>query len=132
MANETILIVDDDDLIVEVMQAHLERGGYHSESVYSGEAAVEFVRANAPDLILMDVSMRGIDGLETTRIIKADPAVAFIPVLLVTGFQEARDIQRAIEAGVDDILFKPVNNTLMLLRIKSLIRIKKLHDQLNG
>ncbi|MEL6268562.1 MAG: response regulator [Chloroflexota bacterium] len=132
MANETILIVDDDDLIVEVMQAHLERGGYHSEAVYSGESAIEFVRADPPDLILMDVSMRGMDGLETTRLLKDDPATAHVPVLLVTGFQEQRDIDKAIAAGVDDILFKPVNNSLMLLRVKSLVRIKQLHDQLNG
>jgi sigma-B regulation protein RsbU (phosphoserine phosphatase) len=132
VATETVLIVDDDDLIVEVMEAHLERAGYDTISVFSGEAAIDAVKKRPPDIILLDVTMRGMDGYETTKILKANPKTAKIPVLLVTGYHETRDIKQAIDAGVDDIIFKPVNTPLLMLRIKSLIRIKKLYDELHG
>lgn len=125
-----VLIVDDDWLNIEMMEAHLE-AEYEIDSVNSGERALERVRQMPPDVILMDVRMGGMDGYAATAALKSDEATCHIPVLLVTGFNTKDDIKRAVQAGVDDILFKPIATPLMLLRVKTLMRLKQLHDQLN-
>ncbi|MFZ4816049.1 MAG: response regulator [Phototrophicaceae bacterium] len=132
MAHARILIVDDDPLNVEVMQLYLELDHFQVFAVSSGEKALEIVKTQTPDLILMDVRMSGLSGYETCRRLKDNPATATIPVLMVTAFSEEQDIQQAIDAGVDDLLFKPINGKIMILRIKSLVRIKRLSDQLQA
>ncbi len=133
MSNKTqILIVDDDALNVEVIDAFLQREGYSIAAVPSGESALEQVRAQPPDVVLMDVRMGGMSGYETTAALKANPATQHIPVLMITGFNEREDIRQALAAGVDDIVFKPIDLTLLLLRVRTLSRLKALHDQLNG
>lgn len=132
MQKATLLIVDDDWLNVEVMEAYLEPEGYTVNAVSSGEKALAYVKQQSPDVILMDVRMNGMSGIETTAALKSDPAIQHIPVLLVTAHSEKEDIEAAIEAGVDDVLFKPINAAIMKLRIKTLLRLKRLHDELHG
>jgi CheY-like chemotaxis protein len=127
----TILIVDDDWLNVEVMQAYLESEGYEIDAVPSGEKALAYLQDKQPDLILMDVRMNGLTGIETTAAIKGDETTQHIPVLLVTAHNEKADIEQAIQAGVDDVLFKPLNAPIMKLRIRTLVRLKKLYDELH-
>lgn len=127
-----ILVVDDDWLNIEVMKAYLEMGDFAVTAVLSGEEAIKTAKADAPDLIFMDVRMSGMDGYETTTALKADATTQHIPVVIVTAFDAQQDIERAVAAGADDMLFKPINGTLMLLRAKTLIRMKRLYDQLNA
>lgn len=131
MSKGHILIVDDDDLNLEVMQSYLELEDYTVSTAYSGERAIEQVGADvSPDLILLDARMSGMDGYETCKALKADPKTQAIPVMMVTGYQADEDIDKAIAAGADDLLFKPVKTKLMMLRVKTLVHMKHLHDQL--
>lgn len=126
-----ILIVDDDWLNVEVLEAYLQ-GDYITDTVSSGEKALEYVKANPPDVILMDVRMSGMNGYEATAALKDDPVTATIPVIIVTAFDSKRDVERAVEAGADDVLFKPIVAPLLLLRVRAFVKLKRLQDQLNG
>lgn len=129
MTKKHVLIVDDDWLNVEVIEAYLEAEQYSVGSSTSGEHALSYVQRRLPDLILLDVRMSGMTGYETCAALKSNARTAHIPILLVTAFQEDADIQQAIDAGADDILFKPIRSKLLLLRVKSLIRIKTLYDR---
>jgi adenylate cyclase len=126
-----ILVVDDDELNLEMMNAYLE-DTYQVSTTHSGEIAIERARKKPPHCILMDVRMSGMSGYDTTRILKEDTQTRATPILIVTGFRDDKSIQQAIDAGADDILFKPINGSLMLLRVKRMVLLKQLHDQLNG
>lgn len=127
-----ILVVDDDPLNIEVIQAYLEMEGYAISAVHSGERALGRVEDIAPDLILLDVRMSGMSGYETCMALKGNPKTAMIPVLMVTAFQDREDIDQAVEAGTDDILFKPIKPALLMLRVRNLVRLKLLQDQVDG
>lgn len=129
--NAEILIVDDDWLNVEVLEAYLQRD-YTTCTVNSGEKALEYVKTNPPDVILMDVRMSGMDGYQATATLKDDPTTANIPVIIVTAFDSKKDVERAVDAGADDVLFKPIVAPLLLLRVRSFVKLKRLQDQLNG
>ncbi len=132
MSSGHILVVDDDWLNIEVIKAYLETTDYDVTAVLNGQAALQAVKTAPPDLIFMDVRMGGMDGYETTAALKADEATRHIPVVMVTALSESKDVARAAAAGADDMLFKPINGALMLMRTRTLIRLKRLHDQLNG
>ncbi|MEO0562218.1 MAG: response regulator [Chloroflexota bacterium] len=132
MKRARILIVDDDDLNVEVMQAYLEMQGYDILTAHSGERALVQVADDAPDVILLDVRMGGISGYETCRRLKDDDTTKHIPVLMVTGFNNKSDIEQIVAAGADDLLFKPINAPVMMLRVKRMVYQKQLYDQLYG
>lgn len=131
MSSGHILVVDDDDLNLEVMESYLELEGYSVSTTYSGEKALEMVAQNPPDLVLLDARMGGMSGYTTCKALKHDDTTVHIPVMMITGYQTDADIDAAIEAGVDDLLFKPVKNKLMMLRIKTLVRMKHLYDELH-
>jgi CheY-like chemotaxis protein len=132
MSSGHILVVDDDWLNIEVIKAYLETTDYDVTAVLNGQAALQAVKTAPPDLIFMDVRMGGMDGYETTAALKADEATRHIPVVMVTALSESKDVALAAAAGADDMLFKPINGALMLMRTRTLIRLKRLHDQLNG
>jgi signal transduction histidine kinase len=125
-----LLVVDDDHVNVELLCDLLEAMEYRTAGVFSGEEALRAARERSPDLVLLDVMMPGMNGIEVCRRLKADPATAGIPVVFVTALSDSEDKLRAIEAGGDDFLTKPFNRPLLLARIRSLLRLKAAGDEL--
>jgi signal transduction histidine kinase len=127
---QTILIVDDEEQNRVLLEDLLSSHGYRVVTAADGAQGLAAVKAESPDLILLDVMMPGQDGFEVCRQVKADPATWFIPVVLVTALSEREDRIRGIEAGADDFLSKPIHRWELLTRTKSLLRVKGLRDDL--
>ena len=113
---------------MQVLQLRLARDGYEVIVARDGEEALAAAREQRPDLILLDVMMPKIDGIEVCRRLKTDPAYPFTPVLLVTALSDTKDLVRGFEAGGDDYLTKPVDPQALSARVTSMLRIKSLHD----
>jgi diguanylate cyclase (GGDEF)-like protein len=129
-AARRILIVDDHEDNVEVIRARLETRGYQIESAADGEEALERVRNSPPDLILLDVMMPRIDGMEVVRRIKSDESLPFIPVIMQTALDTVQHKVEGLDAGADDYVTKPINFAELEARVKSMLRIKMLQDEL--
>jgi len=127
-----ILVVDDVPDNVEILQLRLESQGYEVITAGDGEAALAVIRDRRPDLVLLDIQMPKLDGIETVKRLKADPALPFIPVILVTARADAKDIIAGLDAGGDDYLTKPVDQAALMARVKAMLRIKTLHDERIG
>jgi class 3 adenylate cyclase len=123
-----ILIVDDTPANVHILQARLAANGYDIVTATDGEAALAAVRDTQPDLVLLDVMMPKLDGLEVCRRLRADASLPFIPIILITAKSDPRDIVAGLEAGGDEYLTKPVDQAALVARVKSMLRIKNLHD----
>ena len=123
----TILAVDDQPANLRLLDAVLSPRGYRVIRASSGEQALELLSSSSPDLVLLDIVMPGIDGYEVCRRIRSAPETAFLPVVMITasGHQEKT---RAIEAGADDFVSKPFDQSELLARVASLARIKRYHD----
>jgi diguanylate cyclase (GGDEF)-like protein len=126
-----ILIVDDHEDNVEVIRARLEASGYQIESAADGEEALERVRLSPPDLILLDVMMPRIDGMEVARRIKGDESLPFIPIIMQTALDTVQHKVEGLGAGADDYVTKPINFAELEARVKSMLRIKVLQDELS-
>lgn len=129
---QRILIVDDHPDNIEIIDARLSSRGYRIESASNGQEALEMVHRDPPHLILLDVMMPLMDGFEVSRRIKSDPRLPFIPIILVTARGETEDKVEGLDAGADDYLTKPINFPELEARVRSMLRIKKLQDQLDG
>lgn len=127
---QRILVVDDDATIRQTLIRLLTLGGYTVEGVGDGQAALAYVAATPPDLILLDVEMPLLNGFETCRRLKANPTTALIPITMLTGLTDGQSRIKGVEAGCDDFLVKPIDTTLLTARVKSQLRIKRLTDQL--
>jgi two-component system, cell cycle response regulator len=125
-----ILIVDDHEDNVEVIRARLEARGYRIESAADGEEALERVCQSPPDLILLDVMMPRIDGMEVARRIKADDSLPFIPIIMQTALDTVQHKVEGLDAGADDYVTKPINFAELEARVKSMLRIKMLQVEL--
>jgi adenylate cyclase len=125
-----ILVVDDVPKNVKLLADLLGAKGYEAVTAASGEEALAKVAADKPDLVLLDVMMPGLDGYAVCRAIRADPAHAMLPVVLVTALDPAQERVKGLEAGADDFLNKPVNQAELLARVRSLLRIKAYHDEI--
>jgi two-component system sensor histidine kinase/response regulator len=125
----TVLVVDDNFQNREVAEGHLVGAGYQAVQAESGEAAIERLATERPDLILLDVLMPGLDGFETCRRIRALPGGAGIPILFLTALGDLGTHKAALDSGADDFLTKPINRTELLIRVRSLLRIKALSDE---
>jgi adenylate cyclase len=123
-----ILVVDDVPDNVEILQLRLESQGYEVITAGDGEAALAIVRDKLPDLVLLDIMMPKLDGIATVKQLKADTALPFIPVILVTARADAKDVIAGLEAGGDDYLTKPVDQAALMARVRAMLRIKALHD----
>jgi two-component system, cell cycle response regulator len=125
-----VLVVDDILANVRLLEAKLTAEYFDVVTAMNGLDALEAVQRAKPDIILLDVMMPGIDGIEVCKRIKADPNTQHIPVVMVTALDQPEDRVRGLEAGADDFLTKPVNDIALFCRIKSLVRLKMLTDEL--
>jgi diguanylate cyclase (GGDEF)-like protein len=130
-SGERILVVDDHPDNVEIIDARLSSRGFTVETASNGEEALERVKANPPHLILLDVMMPLMDGYEVSRRIKSDPTLPYIPIILVTARDSTQDKVEGLDAGADDYLTKPVNFPELEARVRSMLRIKRLQDELD-
>ncbi|MBX3456683.1 PleD family two-component system response regulator [Ferrovibrio sp.] len=125
-----ILIVDDIRTNVKVLEAKLTSEYYEVFTAASGPEALEKAHSTNPDLILLDVMMPGMDGFEVCRRLKADPETAHVPVIMVTALGDPEDRVQGLSAGADDFLTKPVDDISMFARVRSLLRVKLMLDEL--
>ncbi|MDX1513075.1 MAG: adenylate/guanylate cyclase domain-containing protein [Gammaproteobacteria bacterium] len=130
MKSEHVLVVDDQQANIELFEAMLSEFDYRVTAAADGIEALEVVDSDPPDLIIMDIMMPRLDGLAATRKVKERPESRSIPVLLVTGLSDTRDRVKGLEAGADDFLGKPFTRVELVARVRSLLRIKALHDEL--
>jgi len=128
--NSTILIADDTEQNVELLQAYLDELGCRVVTASDGQETIDRVADSRPDLILLDIMMPKLSGFEVCRKLKADPATRSIPICMVTALTEEGDIERAVEAGTDDFLSKPINKWELLTRVRSLLRVRHLQNEL--
>lgn len=126
----SILVVDDDFRNTELLKTYLTSIGYEVMTAGNGEQALEIVAVQPPDLILLDVMMPGLNGLEVCSRLKGREETRLIPIVMVTALRETEDKIKAIEVGADDFLSKPFNIYELAARVRSLLRIKRLHDEL--
>jgi two-component system cell cycle response regulator len=133
-----VLVVDDIDVNVRLLEAKLLSEYYEVLTASSGPAALEIAARESPDIVLLDVMMPGMDGLEVCRRLKSDPATRYIPVVMVTALSDVSDRLRGLEVGADDFLTKPVNDLALFARLRSLVRLKRtldewlLREEING
>lgn len=123
-----ILIVDDNPANVEILKMRLAANNYEIITASDGEAGLAMARDRQPDLILLDIMMPKMDGFEVCRRLKADPSLPFMPIIMVTAKTDSKDVVAGLEAGGDEYLTKPVDHAALVARVKSMMRIKSLHD----
>ena len=124
-----VLVVDDIEINIKLLEAKLSTEYFDVLSASDGRAALEIADAELPDVILLDVMMPGMDGFEVCRRLKTAPRTAGIPVVLVTALSDTANRLRGLEAGADEFLTKPVNDTALFARVRSLVRLKRLMDE---
>jgi adenylate cyclase len=127
---EKILVVDDVPVNVKLLADLLAVKGYAVVTAASGAEALEKIDKEQPGLVLLDVMMPGMSGYDACRKIRQNPATSMLPVIMVTALDPTQERVKGIEAGADDFLTKPINQPELLARVRSLLRIKLLHDEL--
>jgi signal transduction histidine kinase len=128
----SILVVDDEPHGFDVIEAHLFREGYDLSYASSGIKALNLIDSVEPDVILLDVMMPEMDGIEVCRHIKSDPQWQHIPIIIVTALTSKEDLSRSLDAGADDFLTKPVSGIELRARVRSMLRIKQQYDALEA
>ncbi len=119
---DRILIVDDDRQIVRLVQAYLEQSGYEVITAYDGETALHTIRHDRPDLVVLDLMLPGQDGWEITRLLRADPTLSGIPIIMLTARVEDTDKILGLELGADDYVTKPFNPRELVARVRAVLR----------
>jgi two-component system, cell cycle response regulator len=125
-----VLVVDDILANVKLLEAKLTAEYFEVVTALDGPSALELIEAEKPDIVLLDVMMPGMDGFEVCKRIKSNPLTEHIPVVMVTALDQASDRVAGIEAGADDFLTKPVNDIALMARVKGLVRLKVMMDEL--
>ncbi len=126
MAKEHILAVEDEEDIQELIAYNLRKDGYEVTSVVSGEDALKKARAKPPGLVLLDLMLPGIDGLEVCKILRNDPKTSHIPIIMLTAKGEEADIVTGLELGADDYIVKPFSPRVLIARMKAVLRRNEL------
>nr|MBN2278133.1 response regulator transcription factor [candidate division Zixibacteria bacterium] len=124
MAKEKILVVEDEEDIQELVRYNLEREGYQIAGALSGEEGMKAVKAAPPDLIVLDLMLPGIDGLEICKLLKNNPKAEHIPIVMLTAKGEEADIVAGLELGADDYITKPFSPRVLVARIRAVLRRK--------
>lgn len=124
-----VLVVDDILPNVKLLEAKLTSEYYEVITATNGQDALDKIESDSPDLVLLDVMMPGMDGFEVCRRIKENPERAHIPVVMVTALTDAEDKVKGLDAGADDFLSKPINDTALMARVRSLVRLKMALDE---
>ncbi len=124
-----ILVVDDNPLNVKLLAAKLALDYYVVNTAADGQQALNKIAAEKPDIVLLDAMMPELDGFETCKRIKSDPTTAHIPVVMITALNDIADRVKGLEAGADDFLTKPINDTALMARVRSLLRLKMIMDE---
>jgi adenylate cyclase len=127
-----ILVVDDNETNRDILITRLEKHGYQLLQAADGEEALASAAQHSPDLILLDVEMPKLDGFEVCRRLKNDPAMPFIPIILVTARAASQDVVTGLDAGADEYLTKPIDQAALVARVRSMLRVKALHDQVQA
>jgi len=122
MAQEKILLVDDEEDILELLSYNLNREGFKTMGVTSGETALKKIDNDTPDLIILDLMLPGVDGLEITRILKSNRKTASIPIIMLSAKGEESDVVTGLELGADDYITKPFSPRILIARVKAIIR----------
>ncbi|HEY9600495.1 MAG TPA: response regulator [Allocoleopsis sp.] len=128
----SVLVVDDEPNGFDVIEAHLYREGYDLHYAASGQEALSLMDSLEPDVILLDVMMPEMDGIEVCRHLKSEPQWKHIPVIVVTALNSKEDLARSLDAGADDFLTKPVSGLELRARVRSMLRIKQQYDALQA
>ncbi len=122
MAKETILVVDDEEDILELVRHHLKREGFAVQCADSGEKALTAARNSPVNLMVLDLMLPGIDGLEVTRRLKNDPQTKHIPILMLSAKGEESDVVTGLELGADDYVTKPFSPRILIARTRAILR----------
>lgn len=123
-----ILVVDDEPVNVDILQTRLSVHGYEISTASDGEEALAMAESVAPDLMLLDIHMPKIDGFEVCRRLKADDSLKFTPIILVTALADTSNVVKGLDLGADEYLTKPIDHAALVARVKSMLRIKAMHD----
>jgi adenylate cyclase len=128
----SILVADDDWLNRDLLKTYLTKAGYEVVTAADGQTALELALQSPPDLALVDVQMPRMNGLELCAALKSSPGTRFVPVVMVTALDSEEEELKAIEVGADDFIIKPYRSLVLLTRVRSLLRIKRLHDEIEA
>lgn len=124
MASQRILVVDDEEDLLELIDYNLTKDGYRVECAASGETALEAARESVPDLIVLDLMLPGVVGLDVCKQLKADPRTQHIPIVMLTAKSEESDVVAGLELGADDYVTKPFSPRVLVARIRTVLRRK--------
>ena len=127
-----ILVVDDNPANVDIIETRLASQGYRIITASDGEEALARIHEHKPDLVVLDVMMPKKDGLQVCREVKSNPDLPFTPIILVTAKGDTKDIIAGLDSGGDEYLTKPVDTAALLARVRSILRIKQLHDEVRS
>ncbi len=125
MAKETILVVDDEEDILRLVEHHLRGEGYRMLRAATGEEGLAAARAAAPALIILDLMLPGLDGLDVCRILKRAPATSGIPIIMLTAKGEDADVVSGLELGADDYIVKPFSPRVLVARVRAAMRRRR-------
>lgn len=122
MSKEHLLVVEDDEDILKLLSYNLGKEGFRATCVTSGEEALKAIRLSVPDLVLLDLMLPGVDGLEVCRVLKRNPPTSKVPIIMLTAKGEEADIVTGLELGAEDYITKPFSPKVLLARIRTVLR----------